>query len=62
MNTSRSVTMSQTSELPSPESTMALLKRRRSIRRYRPDQVPDEIVKQLLVGGHPLAAFGGGVE
>ncbi len=43
--------MSQTSELPSPESTMALLRQRRSVRRYRPDPVPDEMVKQLLEAG-----------
>jgi len=37
--------------LPSPESVLALLKGRRSIRRYRPDPVPDELVEQLLEAG-----------
>lgn len=36
---------------PSPESVLALLKERRSIRRYRPDPVPDEMVEQLLEAG-----------
>ena len=35
----------------SPESVLALLKSRRSIRRYRPDPVPDELVEQLLEAG-----------
>jgi nitroreductase len=35
----------------SPESLLALLKGRRSIRRYRPDPVPDEMVEQLLEAG-----------
>ncbi len=35
----------------SPESVLALLKGRRSIRRYRPDPVPDEMVEQLLEAG-----------
>jgi nitroreductase len=34
--------------LPSPESLLNLLKTRRSIRRYRPDPVPDEMVQQLM--------------
>jgi nitroreductase len=51
MSAPKSVYMSQTGELPSPESTMALLKQRRSIRRYRPDPVPDEMVEQLLEAG-----------
>jgi nitroreductase len=33
---------------PSPESLLTLLKSRRSIRRYRPDPVPDEMVEQLF--------------
>jgi len=37
--------------LPSAGSTLALLKGRRSIRRYRPDPVPDEMVAQLLEAG-----------
>ncbi len=36
---------------PSPESLLNLLKTRRSIRRYRPDPVPDEMVEQLLEAG-----------
>lgn len=36
---------------PSPEAVMVLLKGRRSIRRYRPDPVPDEMVEQLLEAG-----------
>lgn len=43
--------MSQTGNYPSPESLLALLKSRRSIRRYRPDSVPDEMVEQLLEAG-----------
>jgi len=35
----------------SPEMVMALLKGRRSIRRYRPDPVPDEMIEQLLEAG-----------
>jgi len=34
-----------------PESLLTLLKGRRSIRRYRPDPVPDEMVEQLLEAG-----------
>jgi len=41
----------QTDDLPSPESLLTLLKTRRSIRRYRPDPVPDEMVEQLLEAG-----------
>lgn len=43
--------MPQTDEPVPPESLLTLLKRRRSIRRYRPDPVPDEMVKQLLEAG-----------
>jgi len=43
--------MSQTDNYPSPESLLNLLKSRRSIRRYRPDPVPDEMVEQLLEAG-----------
>ena len=43
--------MPQTDNLPSPESLLSLLKARRSIRRYRPDPVPDEMVEQLLEAG-----------
>lgn len=43
--------MSQSNDLPSPASLMNLLKSRRSIRRYRPDPVPDEMVEQLLEAG-----------
>lgn len=34
-----------------PEATMALLKGRRSIRQYRPDPVPDEMLHQILEAG-----------
>lgn len=37
--------------LPSPDSLLALLKGRRSIRRYRPDPVPEEMLAQLLEAG-----------
>lgn len=37
--------------LPSPEATLELVKSRRSIRRYRPDPVPDDMVGQLLEAG-----------
>jgi len=43
--------MPQTDSLPSPEALLNLLKSRRSIRRYRPDPVPDEMVEQLLQAG-----------
>ena len=43
--------MSQTRDLPSPDAVLSLLKSRRSIRRYRPDPVPDEMVVQLLEAG-----------
>jgi nitroreductase len=35
----------------SPAAVLALLKGRRSIRRYRPDPVPDEMIEQLLEAG-----------
>lgn len=38
-------------EIPTPEATLALLKSRRSIRRYSPDPVPDEMIEQLLEAG-----------
>ncbi len=37
--------------IPLPESLLALLKGRRSIRRYRPDPVPEEMVAQILEAG-----------
>lgn len=37
--------------LPTPEATLALLKARRSIRRYKPDPVPDGMLEQLLEAG-----------
>lgn len=40
-----------TERLPSPEATLALLKARRSIRRYRPDPVPEEMLMQVLEAG-----------
>ena len=43
--------MTQGNDYISPESLLALLKARRSIRRYRPDPVPDEMVEQLLEAG-----------
>jgi nitroreductase len=43
--------MPQVNDLPSPEAVLSLLKSRRSIRRYRPDPVPDEMVEQLLEAG-----------
>jgi nitroreductase len=43
--------MSQADEHVPPESLLALLKGRRSIRRYRSDPVPDEMVEQLLEAG-----------
>ena len=43
--------MTQGNDHISPESLLALLKERRSIRRYRPDPVPDEMVEQLLEAG-----------
>lgn len=35
----------------SPEALLALLRSRRSIRRYRPDPVPDEMLEQVLEAG-----------
>lgn len=35
----------------SPAAVLSLLKGRRSIRRYRPDPVPDEMIEQLLEAG-----------
>jgi nitroreductase len=43
--------MPQTDEHIPPDTLLALLKGRRSIRRYRPDPVPDEMVEQLLEAG-----------
>ena len=40
-----------TAILPSPEATLALLHGRRSIRRYRTDPVPDELLEQVLEAG-----------
>ncbi len=37
--------------IPSPESVLTLLKERRSIRLYKPDPVPDEMLEQLLEAG-----------
>lgn len=41
----------QTNEQISPQALLTLLKSRRSIRRYRPDPVPDEMIEQLLEAG-----------
>jgi nitroreductase len=43
--------MNQTDEQISAQSLLTLLKSRRSIRRYRPDPVPDEMIEQLLEAG-----------
>ncbi len=43
--------MSEGIELPTPEATLALIKSRRSIRKYLPDPVPDEMVEQILEAG-----------
>lgn len=43
--------MTQTEPFPSPQATLALLKGRRSIRLYRPDPVPQDLVEQLLEAG-----------
>ena len=43
--------MSQTEQALSPDAFMAVLKGRRSIRKYRPDPVPEEMVEQLLEAG-----------
>ncbi|MBC7264804.1 MAG: nitroreductase family protein [Chloroflexi bacterium] len=43
--------MSRTDEPISPESVLTLLKTRRSIRRYRPDPVPEEMLEQILEAG-----------
>lgn len=50
--------MSETNKRILPESLLALLKGRRSIRLYRPDPVPDEMVNQVLEAGRwaPSAA------
>jgi len=39
------------SKIPSPKETMALLQTRRSIRKYRPTTVPDELLQQVLEAG-----------
>jgi nitroreductase len=43
--------MTPTNEHSFAESVLALLKGRRSIRRYRPDPVPEEMIEQLLEAG-----------
>ena len=42
---------SLTVECPSPEATLTLLKERRSIRVYKPDPVPAEMLEQILEAG-----------
>jgi nitroreductase len=37
--------------LPSPESTLSLLKARKSVRQYKPDPVPEDMLEQLLEAG-----------
>jgi len=43
--------MTAIDEQISPQALLALLKGRRSIRRYRPDPVPDELIEQILEAG-----------
>jgi len=43
--------MSQINDLIPPQSLLTLLKERRSVRRYRPDPVSDEMIRQLLEAG-----------
>lgn len=43
--------MSEVVATVSPQSMLALLKARRSIRRYRTDPVPDEMIEQLMEAG-----------
>jgi len=43
--------MTQGENYVSPAALLSLLKSRRSIRRYRPDPVPDEMVTQILEAG-----------
>lgn len=38
-------------EFPTSSALMALLKGRRSIRRYKPDPVPDDLIEQVLEAG-----------
>jgi nitroreductase len=38
-------------ESPSPEATLALLKERRSVRKYRTDPVPADMLEQILEAG-----------
>ncbi len=40
-----------TGQISSPERLLNLLKGRRSIRRYRPDPVPEELLEQILEAG-----------
>ena len=40
--------MSEITEGISPQEVLGLLKGRRSIRRYHPDPVPEEMIEQLL--------------
>ena len=47
----RMIETSQPSDLPSPGAVLNLLQGRRSIRRYRPDPVPSEMLEQLLQAG-----------
>jgi nitroreductase len=43
--------MTMSTTIPSPEATLELLRKRRSIRRYRPDPVPDDMLEQILEAG-----------
>ncbi len=51
MVTSKPITSQVASLSLTPEATLALLKGRRSIRRYKPDPVPEEMITQILEAG-----------
>lgn len=42
--------MAQANQVP-PEALLGLIKSRRSVRQYRPDPVPDEMIRQVLEAG-----------
>ncbi len=44
--------------IPSPQATLELLRTRRSIRRYRPEPVPDELLGQILEAGRLAPSAG----
>ncbi|MFP4346376.1 MAG: nitroreductase family protein [Anaerolineales bacterium] len=43
--------MTSEKEMPTPQEALTLLKERRSIRRYRPDPVPEALLEQVLEAG-----------